>query len=150
MSTEARTARDYAKKLHDQRWTWADCEDCSFIEQAEAVFAEALGDRAALVERVLAALDNPVLIERLAAWEHDEHWAGWEEYRDEKAGSLHPSGEPYLDRWKRQRRTPYAYLTETEKKSDRTEVQNYLVIIRDAIRAVLLAPDAATGHQVDR
>ena len=92
-------------------------------------------------------LDDPVLIELLAAWEHDEHWAGWETYRASKAGQIHPgTGEPFEERWKRQRETKYADLPEGQKESDREEVRHYLAVIRDYVTALAPAPHAAAGE----
>lgn len=81
-------------------------------------------------ERLKSFLADPDLLERLAAWEHDEHWSGWETYRASKAGQVHPSGEPFEERWKRQRETKYADLPEAQKESDREEVRHYLAVIR--------------------
>lgn len=87
--------------------------------------------RAEAAEAKLALLDSPDLLEVLAAYEHNYHWAGWEQYRNEKAGQLHPSGETYEARWLRQRNTWYADLPEEQKESDREEVRHYLVVLRE-------------------
>ncbi len=68
------------------------------------------------------------LIEELAALEH-ERWSGWERYRDGAADDLHHSGEENLERWKRQRSTPYRDLSEAEKQSDRDEVKRTLAVL---------------------
>lgn len=78
--------------------------------------------------------NSPVLLERLATIEHDERWAGWETYRAEKAGFTHPSGEPYEERWKWLRETPYARLSERDKESDRIEVRKTLDAIRTFVQ----------------
>lgn len=78
-------------------------------------------------------LDSPELLESLAAVEHDERWSGWHVYEEEKRGLIHPSGEPYLDRWNRLVATPYADLSERDKESDRIEVRKSIKIIRDAL-----------------
>jgi hypothetical protein len=69
------------------------------------------------------------LIEALAALEHDR-WSGWERYR-EKVCTLkhHSSGESNIDRWRRQRDTAYADLSEAEKESDRAEVRKTLAVL---------------------
>lgn len=92
-------------------------------------------ERATQIESILALLDSPILLEQLAAWEHDEHWAGWEKYRAEKEAYDHPSGEPYVLRWKRQRETKYADLPEAQRESDREEVRHYLAVIRRFLEA---------------
>jgi len=50
--------------------------------------------------------DESALVEALAALEH-ERWSGWEKYRETKHGDA-----DNLRRWKRQRETAYADLTE--------------------------------------
>ena len=60
------------------------------------------------------------LIELLAAQEHDR-WSRWEKYREEaiQAHDHTDVDEAPLDRWRRQRETPYVDLSEKEKESDR-------------------------------
>jgi hypothetical protein len=82
----------------------------------------------------LALLDSPELLEILADIEH-ERWAGWESYRREKAGLVHPSGDSYLHRWYRQEATPYFALTEAEKESDRIEARKGLAAVRKYLAA---------------
>lgn len=77
-------------------------------------------------------LDDPDLLEALAAIEH-ERWSGWETYRREKAGSIHPSGDSYLHRWYRQEITSYSDLSESEKESDRIEARKGLATVREWI-----------------
>lgn len=83
----------------------------------------------------LAILESPVLLERLAALEHNERWAGWERYRATKAGQTRPSGETFEDSWRRLRETLYADLTERERESDRIEVRKTLAVIREMMEA---------------
>lgn len=82
------------------------------------------------MERLLAALDSPDLLEALAHLEH-ERWAGWEEYRADRQHDRHPSGESFEARWYRQRRTRYADLSEAERESDRIEARKGLAVIRN-------------------
>ena len=68
--------------------------------------------------------DESALVEALAALEH-ERWSGWEKYRETKHGDA-----DNLRRWKRQRETAYADLTEQEKASDRTEAHKTIALLR--------------------
>lgn len=88
-----------------------------------------------LAATIISIIDSPELLEILADIEH-ERWSGWEEYRDTKIGGRHAaSGEWFGDRWRRQRETPYAYLTEAEKESDRVEARKGLAAIRQFLLA---------------
>lgn len=77
----------------------------------------------------MRSVNDDGLLELLAALEH-ERWSGWERYREEVCDSVHPSGELNEERWRRQRETPYAELTEKEKESDRIEARKGLKIIQ--------------------
>jgi hypothetical protein len=72
------------------------------------------------------------LLEQLASIEH-ERWSHWQRY-------LHGKGVPQADgslllpsdlvhRWELQMETPYDQLSESEKQSDREQVQRYLPLI---------------------
>jgi hypothetical protein len=72
------------------------------------------------------------IVEELASIEH-ERWAHWQQYLHEK-GVRQPDGSLILPaelvrRWDTQIATPYADLIETEKQSDREQVQRYLPLI---------------------
>lgn len=74
------------------------------------------------------------LYEQLAAIEHDR-WAHWQRHIHEICGVPQQDGGILLPahdvtRWERQLNTPYADLTETEKDSDRREVDRYWHLIR--------------------
>jgi hypothetical protein len=77
-------------------------------------------------------LDDPRLIEALAAIEHDR-WSGWERYRERCVAQVRRDGdtETHEDRWRRQRETPYEKLSEREKESDRAEVRKTLSAIKE-------------------
>jgi len=85
------------------------------------------------IEQVLSSLE-----ETLAKVEH-ERWSHWQRYLHAKCvtnsdGSLTiPSN--FAAKWSRQARTSYADLSESEKQSDREQVQRYLPIIAEAVRA---------------
>lgn len=84
--------------------------------------------------QIEAALANA--LEQLAAIEH-ERWSHWQRYMHSKAvkqpdGSLLIPAE-LVSRWENQMTTPYAKLTDTEKQSDRDQVQKYLPAIVDAL-----------------
>jgi hypothetical protein len=93
-------------------------------------------------ERIEAALNiiyqeltkfKPELREILASNEHDR-WGRWMSYLFSKSITRHSDGAvvipPYLaERWKRQIKTPYEKLSETEKESDRKEADITLKII---------------------
>ncbi len=72
------------------------------------------------------------VIEALADLEH-ERWSGWEKYRCQMVGD--GSGVSYIDshlaRWRRQRETAYADLTEKEKESDRVEARKTLELLAE-------------------
>lgn len=73
------------------------------------------------------------LREKIAACEHAQ-WAGWMEYLFANSiikndGSVEIPAS-FVDRWKRQMRTSYVDLSESEKESDRTEADKVLDIIR--------------------
>lgn len=78
-------------------------------------------------------MDEQDLIEQLADRIH-ESWSHWMQYvftRCEKQADgsvLIPAG--LVERWQRQIETPYAYLSEGEKQSDRNEVMPMLPLIR--------------------
>lgn len=78
------------------------------------------------------------LVERLAALYH-EQWSGWAGWMLDRWLSTHPSGEAYLDRWRRQIATPYGSLSEEEKESDRIEARKALRVVRDSLVAELVA-----------
>ncbi len=63
------------------------------------------------------------IVEALAALEH-ERWSGWEKYRQRVDN---PDSRA---RWKRQRETMYAELSEREKESDRVEARKTLALLR--------------------
>lgn len=70
--------------------------------------------------------------EELAAIEH-ERWSHWQKHMHSK-GNLRPDGSLLLPadlvaRWERQMSTSYAELTESEKQSDRDQVERYLALI---------------------
>lgn len=73
-------------------------------------------------------MNEEALREKLAELEHDR-WSGWEKYRATAAGENHVSGEANLERWARQRTTPYAELSEAEKDSDRAEADKTLAVV---------------------
>lgn len=79
-------------------------------------------------------LEDPELLERLAAVEH-ERWAHWQEYLHSQCeqmadGSLAiPSN--LVAKWERQIATPYSELSEKEKQSDRDQVALYLTELRN-------------------
>lgn len=77
------------------------------------------------------------LREQLATLAH-EQWSGWMEYFLDKChanedGSLTVSV-GYVTALKRQMTTPYAWLTEQEKDSDRKEADKVLSLVRAHIR----------------
>jgi hypothetical protein len=88
-------------------------------------------------------MSGSTLREQLAAIEH-ERWAHWQSWmhsacRDNGDGSLTIPAE-LVERWERQIRTPYADLSEAEKKSDREQVDRYLPLVTadyDALAARL-------------
>lgn len=81
----------------------------------------------------LTDLEWDGLREELAALEH-KRWAKWQKYLHSVAnanldGSLKIPSE-LVQRWERQIRMEYADLSETEKDSDREQVDAYLPIIK--------------------
>jgi hypothetical protein len=93
------------------------------------------------IERTLSDL-----LETLASIEH-ERWSHWQLYVHSKCipqradGSLVIPAE-LAQRWERQASTPYAFLTEAEKESDRQQVRRYLPIIAQAF-----ANDGRINHK---
>ena len=77
------------------------------------------------------------LRERLAALAH-EQWSGWMNYMFQQTAPMLQAGRrcevvppDLVERWKRQRDTPYAELPENEKESDRIEADKVLKIIQE-------------------
>jgi hypothetical protein len=80
------------------------------------------------------------LVEKLAAVEH-ERWAHWQRYLHEKGriqadGSLLISAD-LVQRWRRQYETPFCNLSESEKESDREQVERYLNLIIEHVEKFL-------------
>ncbi len=76
---------------------------------------------------------KPVLIdelrEELAALEH-EQWAHWTDYFLFRLSILtEPAWKGEVERWQRQMQTPYAKLTDGEKRSDREWADKVLGIL---------------------
>lgn len=85
--------------------------------------------------------------EALAEYAHAA-WSGWMKYLFEK-GHIHDTGICVLphwavERWTRQMNTPYADLSEEEKKSDREEADRMLAVCKRAQGA----PDAPQAKEV--
>lgn len=79
-------------------------------------------------------LDN--LVDQLASIEHDR-WAHWQRYMHSKA-TRQPDGSliipaDLVTKWERQIAMPFAQLSETEKDSDREQVQKYLPLIKSSL-----------------
>jgi putative protein kinase ArgK-like GTPase of G3E family len=77
------------------------------------------------------------LRERLAAIEH-ERWADWQKWCHEvlrKSGELTEGADELLERWDRQIATQYDNLTDTEKQSDREQVDRYWPLLEAYIAA---------------
>ncbi len=77
----------------------------------------------------------PELLENLAAIEH-ERWAHWQRFMHEQ-GERQSDGSLLLPadlvaKWDRLIETPYARLTEQERKSDREQVRRYLPTVAKA------------------
>ena len=75
------------------------------------------------------------VIEKLAEIEHIR-WSDWQKYCHQvlrKNLIDNPLLEAVLSRWDKQIATPYSELSETEKQSDRNEVERYLPIIRSLL-----------------
>jgi hypothetical protein len=70
------------------------------------------------------------LVEELAALEH-EQWAHWTQYM------LDNLSLDNIARWRRQCATPYADLTEEEKRSDREWAARALTIVTDQLGVVI-------------
>lgn len=77
--------------------------------------------------------DQDILREQLAALAH-EQWCGWMRYMFGRSSEridgtvIIPRG--LVERWTRQMETAYADLPEDEKKSDRTEADKVLALLR--------------------
>jgi len=76
------------------------------------------------------------MLETLAAIEH-ERWSHWQRYMHDKGklqadGSLLIAAE-LVQHWERQIETPYAALTEAEKRGDREQVRRYLQLIAEEL-----------------
>jgi hypothetical protein len=75
---------------------------------------------------------DPKLREDLAALAHQQ-WAGWMRYMFRDTIPTDEGGEEILctkvERWKRQMKTPYDKLPESEKESDRKEADRVLALI---------------------
>ena len=74
--------------------------------------------------------------EKLAAYAH-QAWSGWMDYLFEKS-TLNSDGSVTIpswavERWKRQMKTTYTELSESEKESDRKEADSMLQIVKDQI-----------------
>ena len=102
------------------------CRQCS-----DASTAEYLRSLVAAAER---RLKSPTLLEALAAIEH-ERWSSWERYRERCVAAVRRAGdsETHEERWRRQRETAYADLSEREQESDRAEARKGLEVIRSAL-----------------
>ena len=79
-----------------------------------------------------SALDE-CLIDALADLSHQQ-WSGWWLYAFSK-GTVNDQGELIFPawavaRWTRQMKTPYADLSEDEKKSDRVEAEKIITLLR--------------------
>jgi len=75
------------------------------------------------------------LIEKVAAFCHNEQWSGWVDYQFSK-GTFNNDGTWTMpawavERWKRQMETPYADLSEEEKDDDREEAKKLLEILSE-------------------
>lgn len=79
---------------------------------------------------VVDLLSNPDLLEILAHIEH-ARWSDWESYREKCVEQVRRPGdtEAHVERWRRQRTTPYASLSEREKESDRVEARKTVAAI---------------------
>lgn len=85
---------------------------------------------------IMSILHSEMLVERLAALEHDR-WAHWQSYVHSKCearedGSLLIPAE-LARRWTKQINAAYPDLTEEEKDSDREQVHRYLPLIATAL-----------------
>lgn len=91
------------------------------------------------VEKVLEVLQSAGLKDQLAAAEH-ERWAHWQSYMHGH-GQRHPDGSLTIPAhlvalWDGQIKRPFAELTEQERDSDREQVDRYLPLIAEALRAL--------------
>ena len=105
--------------------------------RADAAIARAWSERDAaeqMVAELRAVLESPTLLEALAAIEH-ERWSGWERYREQCVAAVRRAGdsETHEERWRRQRETAYADLSEREQESDRAEARKGLEVIQSAL-----------------
>jgi hypothetical protein len=64
------------------------------------------------------------IIEKLAALEH-EQWVHWTKYM------LENMTDENVERWNRQIETPYSYLSEKEKESDRVWAEKVYVVLEE-------------------
>jgi len=88
-----------------------------------------------MVEKIspprLTCQEKTGLYEKLADIEH-QRWVDWQQYCHkvlrENIATL--GLEAVLERWERQIATPYAQLSETEKQSDRDQVDRYWPLIQ--------------------
>ena len=83
-----------------------------------------------VTDQIMKNEDLDALVEALAAVEH-ERWSGWERYRESCTAShlAHGGDEAPETRWRRQRSTPYADLSEKEKESDRVEARKSVKVM---------------------
>lgn len=84
--------------------------------------------------KFIETLFDDALLETLASQEH-LRWSSWQKYVHKKCiknedGSLTIPKE-YVDWWENEIKTPYNYLTENIKESDRKEVRSTLGIIKN-------------------
>ncbi len=79
-------------------------------------------------------MDETELVEALADKEHAS-WARWMHYLFTRCYETYDGNyvipRELVDRWRRQKNTPYAELSEQEKQSDRDEVAYILPIIKE-------------------
>ena len=87
------------------------------------------------------------LVEALADIEH-QRWADWQKYLhslcfklEEYRGALIIPAD-LVERWERQIATPYADLSESEKQSDRDQVERYLGVVAEYVASRLAQRDA--------
>lgn len=108
-------------------------------------------------------LNDPHLLEKLAAQEHDR-WAGWMEYLFSKCQFKPNPASPgvgsfeaiipaaSVDHWQRQIDTKYADLSEREKESDRVEARKTLALLveeKNKFPLGCLLPDGHDGPCVE-
>lgn len=75
-------------------------------------------------------LNSPELLHALADVEH-ARWSRWEAHRAKQMAS--PDAAQHEERWRKQRETPYAKLSDKEQASDQREARNSLTVITDHI-----------------